>query len=263
MPHWTDLAVFTQPGQWEGFLSATVTAHEADIVHEKLVGRDHQEQVQSRRTDAERPQTRLSRATRRASCPSVCVRRVFSWVERIDQDFETMLRLAAQMQERDKDKFIAAVQQDCRLGAEKVAEFDKHIYLVMKRFTAGIAREIVDTSKIAGEAWYRLTDRFNGRNVQGATHCQSSPRIEATYQIAESFLLLNVIMNLVREFARQSPQAMPSATVKSACMRVVPETYRRAMETQVDEDKVEPHNLEDKALVFIRNNSSGAVPMDI
>ena len=44
-----------------------------------------------------------------------------SWVERIDQDFETMLRLAAQMQEWEKDKFIAAAQQDYRLGVEKVA----------------------------------------------------------------------------------------------------------------------------------------------
>ena len=35
------------------------------------------------------------------------------------------------------------------------------------------------------------------------------------------------------------------------------------METQVDVDKVEPHNLEDKVLVFIRNNTSGAAPMDI
>ena len=43
-----------------------------------------------------------------------------------------MLRLAAQMKEWDKDKFIAAAQQDDRLGAEKVAEFDKHIYLAMK-----------------------------------------------------------------------------------------------------------------------------------
>ena len=79
---------------------------------------------------------------------------IFStWVERIVQDFETMLRLAAQMQEWDKDKFIAEAQQDNRLGAEEVAEFDKHIYLAMKRLTAGIAREIVDTSRTAGEAW--------------------------------------------------------------------------------------------------------------
>ena len=75
-----------------------------------------------------------------------------SCVERIDQDFETMLRLTEQMQEWDKDKFIAAAQQDHRLGAEKFAEFDKHIYLAKKRLTAGIARKIVDTPKTAGEA---------------------------------------------------------------------------------------------------------------
>ena len=65
------------------------------------------------------------------------------------------------MQEWDKDKFIAAAY---RLGAERLPSF-----LAMKRLAAGIAREIVDTSKTAGKAWYRFTDRFYGRNVQGAT----------------------------------------------------------------------------------------------
>ena len=55
---------------------------------------------------------------------------------------------------------------------------------------------------------------------------------------------------------------MPSAIVKAAYMRVVPETYRRAMQTQVGVDKVEPHNLEDKVLAFIKNNTSGAAPVD-
>ena len=35
------------------------------------------------------------------------------------------------------------------------------------------------------------------------------------------------------------------------------------METQVDANKVEHHNLEDKVLALIRNNTSGAAPMDI
>ena len=56
---------------------------------------------------------------------------------------------------------------------------------------------------------------------------------------------------------------MPSAIVKAAYVRVVPETYRRAMETQVDVDKVEPHNLKDKVFAFIRNNTCGAAPIDI
>ena len=32
LTHWTDPEVFTQPEQWKGFLSAMVTAHEADIL---------------------------------------------------------------------------------------------------------------------------------------------------------------------------------------------------------------------------------------
>ena len=31
LTHWTDPAVFSQPDQWTGFLSA-VTAHEADLL---------------------------------------------------------------------------------------------------------------------------------------------------------------------------------------------------------------------------------------
>ena len=147
---------------------------------------------------------------------------------------------------------------------KKSPSFDTHIYPAMKRQTAGIAREIVDTSKTAVEAWYRLPDWFYGRNVQGATAIASQlQELKRPTQIAESFLLLNVTRKLVREFARQSPEEpMPSAIVKAAYMRVVPETHRSAMETQVDVDKVEPHNLEDKVFAFIRNNISGAAPMD-
>ena len=122
------------------------------------------------------------------------------------------------MQEWDKDKFITEAEQDYRLGAEKVDEFDKHIYLAVKRHTAGTVREIVDTSKTAGEARYRLTDRFNGRNVQGATAIANQlQEVRRPTQIAESFHLLNVIRKLVREFARQSPtEPKPSAIVEAA-----------------------------------------------
>ena len=267
LTHWTDPTVFSQPDQWTGFLSAMVTAHEADL----LYMRNFLEEITKNKYNQGgltlkdfKPDTFESNERSKLSFGQWSDE-FSSWVERIDQDFETLLRLAAQMQEWDKDKFIAEAQQDYRLGAEKVAEFDKHIYFAMKRLTAGIAREIVDSSKTAGEAWYRLTDRFYGRNVQGATAIASQlQELKRPTQIAESFHLLNVIRKLVREFARQSPkEPMPSAIVKAAYMRVVPETYRRAMETQVDVDKVDPHNLEDKVLSFIRNNTSGAAPMDI
>ena len=53
LTHWTDPAVFSQPDQWKGFLSAMVTAHEADLLYMRsFLGGDHQEQVQLRRADA-------------------------------------------------------------------------------------------------------------------------------------------------------------------------------------------------------------------
>ena len=62
LTHWTDPAVFTRSDQWKGFLSAMVTVHEADLLYMRnFLGGDHQEQVQSRRTDAERPQARRFR----------------------------------------------------------------------------------------------------------------------------------------------------------------------------------------------------------
>ena len=108
------------------------------------------------------------------------------------------------------------------------------------------------------------------------TH-QSVPRRERARRIAsriqelkrpsnstESFHLLNVIRKLEKEFARQSPkQPMPSVFVKAVYMKVALETYRTALETQVDVDKVEPHNLEDQVLAFNRNHTSGTAPMDI
>ena len=33
LTHWTDPAVFNQSDQWEGLLSAMVTAHEADLLY--------------------------------------------------------------------------------------------------------------------------------------------------------------------------------------------------------------------------------------
>ena len=74
------------------------------------------------------------------------------------------------------------LSKDYRLGAEKVAEFDKHIYLAMKRLTAGIAREIVDTSKTAGEGMVP-THRpvLREERARRDRHCQSTPRVEAAH----------------------------------------------------------------------------------
>ena len=149
-----------------------VTAHEADL----LYMRNFLEEVTKNKYDQGEPDIFESNEKSKLSFhrwSDECS----SWVERIDQDFEAVLRSSAQMQEWDQDKFIAEVQQEYRLGAEKIAEFDKHIYLSMQRFTAGIAREIVDTSKTA------QTHR-PVRREERARHnrqCQSTPSVESTH----------------------------------------------------------------------------------
>ena len=131
------------------------------VVHEKLLGGDHQEQYNQgglTLKDLKFESNEKSKLSYRQWSDEFS-----SWVERIDQDFETLLRLAAQMQEWDTDKFIAEAQQEYRLGAEKIAEFDKHIYLAMKRLTAGIAREIVDTrqkEKLGTDSPTRFTEEM-------------------------------------------------------------------------------------------------------
>ena len=184
LTHWTDPTVFSQPDQRTGFLSAMVTAHEADL----LYMRNFLEEITKNKYNQGgltlkdlKPDTFESNEKSKLSF-SHWSDEFSSWVERIDQDFETLLRLAAQMQERDKDKLIAEAQQDYRLGAEKVAEFEKHIYLAMKRLTAGIAREIVDTSKTAGRSLVPTHRPVLRKECARCDRpCQSTSRVEATH----------------------------------------------------------------------------------
>ena len=96
-------------------------------------------------------------------------------------------------------------------------------------------------------------------------HRQPTPRIEATLPKHRVVSLAERDQEAgERELARQSrKEQMPSAFVKAACKKVVLETYRKALETQLDVDKVEPRNLEDEVLAFNRNRTSGTAPMDM
>ena len=100
LTRWTDPAVFTQPDQWKGFLSALVTAHESDL----LYMRNFSEEITKNKCNQGRltlkdlkPDTFESNEKSKLSIRQWSDE-FSSWVERIDQDFETMLRFAAQMQ---------------------------------------------------------------------------------------------------------------------------------------------------------------------
>ena len=113
LTHRTDPAVFTQLDHWKGFLSAILTAHGANLLYmrnflEKITkNKNNQGGVTLKDL---KPDTFESNEKSKLSFPQWSDE-FSSWVEWIDQDFDTMLRLAARMQEWDKDKFIAAAQQ--------------------------------------------------------------------------------------------------------------------------------------------------------
>ena len=105
LTHWTDSAVFTQPEQWKGFLSAMVTAHEADI----LYMRNFLEEITKNKYNQGgltlkdlKPDTFESNEKSKLSFRQWS-NEFSSWVERIDQDFDKLLSLAAQMQEWDQE----------------------------------------------------------------------------------------------------------------------------------------------------------------
>ena len=165
------------------------------------------------------------------------------------------------MRDWDKDKFIAAARQGYDLGAERVAEFDKHINLAMERLTGGIAREIRDRRSSVPTHRPVLRKECARRN----RHCQSTPRIEATYRECRVCSFAECDQEVGQRVCSTVSKRTDAqhAVVKAAYVIVVPVTYRKAVETQVDVDKVEPHTLEDKVFVFTRNNSSGVAPMDL
>ena len=53
--------------------------------------------------------------------------------------------------------------------AEEHMEMEKNISDVLRNITKGEARDVVDTSRNAGESWFRLHDRFYSKTVVGAT----------------------------------------------------------------------------------------------
>ena len=84
-------------------------------------------------------------------------------------------------------------------------------------------------------------------------HCQSTPGVEATHPDCGIFPLAE----RDQEVGQSPKEPMPSATVKAAKMRVV---QRPTADRWKHVDKVEPHNLEDKVLAFIRNIAPGQTP---
>ena len=184
-------------------------------------------------------------------------------MKKIDADYEKMLKVTQEMQEWKEDEWKNQLIRE-GVQTQKIDENDHQFLIILRRFTEGEAREVVDTVKSGGEAWYRLHDRFYPKTAIGATGIVNRlVEVKRPQNISESYQRLTEIRSLIQDFKRQSPlEPLPTAMVKAAYMRVVPENYTRGLEMQVDVDRCSAQAIEDKIMQLIRSNPTGQVSMD-
>ena len=148
---------------------------------------------------------------------------------------------------------------------KKVAELDKHLLRDEETYSRHRSRDCghLQDSRRSLVPTHRPVRREEC--ARRDRHCQSTPRVEATHPDCGISPLAERDQEVGQRVCstiskRTDAQRHRQSGVHESGPR---EIYRRAMETQVDVDKVEPHNLEDKVLAFIRNNTSGTAPMNI
>ena len=91
-----------------------------------------------------------------------------AWVYRMDANYAKALEIANELKEWSTLTFEAELVK-AGIPATDHAELDRNLTDVLKTITKGEAREVIDTSNEAGEAWFRLHDRFFSKTVIGAT----------------------------------------------------------------------------------------------
>ena len=272
---------------WNAFAASVTQAHEQDLnaVQTQLGGQlqQLQQEVHSQRVQIEALRavsTPVGGSMRGLSCKDLKPERFESnrkspqlfkqwaddmraWLRRVDPDSASVLAAVEELTEWNGLKLASNLVQK-GVTPEQQAAAEANLTDILRKFTQGEARDLVDTTSDSGEAWYRLKDRFHARTVIGATSIANKLQEQKRpSSLAESFSLLTEIRGLVKEFQRQSPaEPMPTAMIKAAYMKVVPENYKKGLEMQIDVDRSEVHVIEDKVMQFIRTNSTGVASMD-
>ena len=262
-----DGSVLANPQAWEAFAKKMATAYEADIQMMLANCQAMSTTVGSAGkglTTKDLKPDRFDSNKKSEQSFKQWADDLRTWLKRVDAFMSAALLESEKLTEWDLLKFNASMVT-AGVPSHQLDEAQDGLMDILKKFTKGDARDLVDTTSHGGEAWYRLHDRFYSRTVIGATSIANRLQdIKRPASLAESFALLTEVRGLVKEFQRQSPtEPMPTAMIKAAYMRVVPENYRKGLEMQVDVDRTAVSLIEDKVMQFIRSNSSGAANMDI
>ena len=188
-----------------------------------------------------------------------------AWMKKIDKNLAEMLKATSQLEEWSDAKYVEIVKQNLGIAEVKIKELDDDMVDLLRNITEGDAREMVDAAGSGPEAWWRMSDRFYPKGCQGAT--ATVDRIQKTARpanINDSYGKLIALKRLLKEFARQSPnEPLPSSVVKSAMIRVLPESYHKTLTHGLTIDKTTVTQLEDRVLQIITENTSGIVGMDL
>ena len=270
-----DNTFLSKPELWKAFLGAMAEAHERDL--NLLMEQARAEQAQQRdslKEDLERIGKTMQNDNKNKGLSLKDLKPdkfesnkkskqsfkqwsddLKEWTKKIDADYEKMLKVTQEMQEWKEDEWKNQLIRE-GVQTQKIDENDHQFLIILRRFTEGEAREVVDTVNSGGEAWYRLHDRFYPKTAIGATGIVNRlVEVKRPQNISESYQRLTEIRSLIQEFKRQSPlEPLPTAMVKAAYMRVVPENYKRGLEMQVDVDRCSARAIEDKNMQFIRSN---------
>ena len=188
-----------------------------------------------------------------------------AWMKKIDKNLAEMLKATSQLEEWSDAKYVEIVKQNFGIAEVKIKELDDDMVDLLRNITEGDAREMVDAAGSGPEAWWRMSDRFYPKGCQGAT--ATVDRIQKTARpanINDSYGKLIALKRLLKEFARQSPnEPLPSSVVKSAMIRVLPESYHKTLTHGLTIDKTTVTQHEDRVLQIITENTSGIVGMDL
>ena len=261
-----DPSVMGQPQTWQKFLNDLGTAHEQDMIAlraeiSRAAGSVGQGAKGIPLKDLKPEKFESTRKSDQAF--KQWAEDVHSWAKRMDPDYTVMLKIAQSLTEWSMVEYKAEMVRQ-GIDASKHNDIDETFLDAIKKLTKGEARDLVDSAASCGEAWYRLHDRFFSRTVIGATSIATKlAEFKRPNSLNDSYQLLTEIRSLVKEFQRQSPnEPMPTAMIKAAYLKVVPQAYQKGLEMQVDVDRSPIHSIEDKIMTFVRNHSTGPSGMD-